>query len=107
MRATTRKKYYGKSAAGGALQAAIADLKSAIAEAGKAQPHTPLYDALQGVAAALKRAADSFDIYNLKRKRLQKELKKELVRLESLLRDIQTMPVTQEEKLAAKRAKKD
>lgn len=106
MRNTTRKKYYGRSAATGALSSAINSLQAAIEEAGKPQPHPPLYDALKSVAADIGRSADLFDVYNLKRKRLQKQLRGELVRLEKMLQEVQSVPVTQEEKLLAKRAKK-
>ncbi len=106
MRTATKRKLYGKSAAGGALRTTINDLQAAIVEAGRPQPHAPLYVALQAVAADLKRAADSFDIYNLKRKRLPKELKKELVRIEGLLQERLGIPVTKEEKLIAKVKKK-
>lgn len=106
MRRTTRDKLYAKGAAGGALHSAINELRAAIVEAGKPQPHTPLYDALQGAAAALKRAADSFDTYNLKKKRLQKAIKKELARIEELLQELQGTPITKEEKLVAKTKKK-
>ena len=46
------------------------------------------------------------DVYNLKRKRLQKELKKEMERIEGLLQELRGIPVTEEEKLAKKRTKK-
>lgn len=106
MRTATKRKLFAKSAAGGALHSAIAELHTAIAESGKTQPHTSLYDALVRAAAALKRAAEPFDTYNLKRKRLQKELKKELVRIEGILQELQGTPITQEEKLAARVSKK-
>ncbi len=106
MRQVTRRKLYGRGAACGALHTAINSLQTAIEEAGKPQ-ETPLHKALLDTTSALKRAADSFDTYNLKRKRLQKELKKEMVRIEDLLQKLQDEPITKEEKLATKRGKKE
>lgn len=102
MKQTTRRKYYAKSAAGGALNSAIYGLKLAIDEAGREQPHTPLYNALQKVAKDLQDAAESFDVYAFNRKRLQNKLKKQLSELQSILQELHATPVTQEEKLAAK-----
>lgn len=106
MRQSTRRKYYGKSAAGGSLHSAVGDLRAAIAEAGKPPPHSPLHDALLQVAAELKRAADYLDIYKVNRKTLQRHLKKELANIEAILQELQGIPITQEQKLVAKVKKK-
>lgn len=105
MRKTTRRKLLAKGWAGGALHTVISDLETAIKEAGKEQPHTPLYNALKRVADNLDLAAKSFDIYNLNRKRLQNQLKAELVRIQALLQTLHEVPITQDDKLAKKRRK--
>ena len=102
MRQTTRRKLFGKSAAAGSLHSAISDLRAAIVEAGKSPPHTPLHDALTKVAADLKRSAEYFDICNLKKKTLQRRLKRELTNIEAILKELQSIAITQEQKLAAK-----
>ncbi len=101
MRKTTRKQYYGRSAIAGSLSSAINDLSKAIKLAQEPAP-SPISEAIKQVAVNLERAAKSFDVYGVKRKRLQNELLKEMENLQELLQQVRGIPVFPDEKAIAK-----
>ena len=101
MRQTTKKKYHGRSAVGGILRTALTELKEAIDLADQPQV-SPLASSLRKVIDSLEEAADfGGRVYTIPRS-VQSALSREIVNLTALLNKVVNIPVTQEEKLAAR-----
>ena len=101
MRRTPRQKYYGRSSVAAALRDAVSTLNNAIDIT--SQPETILSDSLKKVLASVNRAIEAEKVYILGRKRLRSRLETQKKELEALLKEVMELPVSQVEKILAKR----
>lgn len=103
MRKPTRRKFYARSAIASELRIAATELQKAIELAGKPPEESPLSLNLSEVVKVLNRAIENERIYQLGRKRIQAALVREKKAIEQLLAEVKGVPITQDEKLLAKR----
>jgi hypothetical protein len=104
MRRTTRQQYYGRSSVAGTLNTALGQLSVALREANKPQ-ETNLSRAIEEVAKNLTQAAGWAETYHMKGQRIRKALLKEQENLRRLVAEVKALPVTADEKIAAKQAR--
>lgn len=104
MRQTTRRKYYGRNQVASALRVVVQDLQKAIQDSQKPS-ETPLSAALDKTVKELKRITDACQIYKFGNKRFIKKVERVRDYVMELLEEAGTMPVFQEERLAARQQK--
>lgn len=101
IRQTTRRKYYGRSQAAGALRDALQGLEEAINLSQKPLDD-PLPTALRKAIRGLERALEACQVYNIDRKRLRASLAREKGHLQALVDQLVALPVLPQEKLLAR-----
>ncbi len=102
MRQKARRQYYGRSTIAQTLRSAGAELARAI-EISEKPPPDPLVESLNKVAALVDRAIEAERVYILGRKRLATKLGRQKKAIEDLLKEVQGVPITPDEKVTAKR----
>jgi len=103
LRKPTRRRYYARITLVGQFTSALGELQKSIELASQPPAESPLTISLGNVVKTLTRAIEYEKMYQLGRKRIQAALVREKKAIEQLLADVKGVPITQDEKLLAKR----
>ncbi len=103
MRYTTKRKLWGRSQLVVAIRASLSEVAGALKATEAPVPDVAsLNKHLEKALAELKAAAAGMDIYGVERKRIQVALQRESKALQTIMAMAKAIPVTQEEKVAAR-----
>lgn len=101
MRTTTKRKLWGRGQTVSALRCAIQELEKALATDTEARN-----EAIGRALTDLKHAAEGLEIYKVDRRRLRTAIERERSHLVTLLEQATAIPITIQEKVLAKVARK-
>lgn len=101
MKNTTRRRIFGRTDIAQTLQLAVRDLTGAIEEL-KKPAEVPANGLINGAIKALQECVKYHDAFNVPGKRLKVKLEREIKHLQDLIKEIQNIPISQEEKLTAR-----